>query len=184
VTDEDLATILQLAAAPDLVPATRYPTADEHAEPLIAVRERASVLVAAFQRDASFRHQVLGAYEHRCAVSGLGLGAISTTKTRGILDAAHIRPVQSGGPDAVSNGLPLTPTLHRLFDAGLFTLRYEDDHPVVRVSQNLDREVIEVPERGFSLPLRDGLRLLTPKGREQFPNRHQLEFHERHVFLG
>ena len=38
------------------------------------------------------------------------------------MQAAHIRPVASQGPDSVRNGLALTGTLHWLFDRGLLAI--------------------------------------------------------------
>jgi len=52
---------------------------------------------------------VLRAYEERCAVSGLkfinGLG-------RAEVVAAHIRPVERNGPDAIQNGIALSTALY------------------------------------------------------------------------
>lgn len=80
-------------------------------------------------RVASFRHDVLKAYDHRCAVSGfqitLGGSAIAC-------EAAHIQAHAFNGPDTVDNGLALEPTLHVLFDRGIWSI--SDDHRVL-VSQ-------------------------------------------------
>jgi hypothetical protein len=65
-------------------------------------------------RDARFRKQVTEAYAHRCCLCGFG---------GGVVEAAHIRPVEDGGPDVVPNGLALCPTHHRLFDKGYVRLR-------------------------------------------------------------
>lgn len=82
------------------------------------------------QRKRSFRDEVLAAYDHRCAVTGfqamLG-GALFC------LEAAHVRWHSKGGPSTVANGLALTPTLHKLFDHGAWTL---DDHCRVLVSRH------------------------------------------------
>jgi putative restriction endonuclease len=166
----------------ELVGAGRYPTADEHAQPLTQIRERTEYLVSAVRRNAQFRHDVLGAYGQRCAISGFTLGPVSPFTATSILEAAHIRPVKDDGTDLVANGLPLTPTLHNLFDLGLFTVRYEDQRPVVRTSPQLIPTMISSPDRGFSLPLADGLRLITPANQMEWPNRDQLYYHERRIF--
>jgi putative restriction endonuclease len=181
--DEDLERILLLGNAPELGLAT-YPVATGHVVAAEQIRERTERLVSSIQRDARFRVDVISAYGRRCSVSGFSLGATSPTRSAGVLDAAHIRPVGQNGADSVDNGLPLSPTLHRLFDIGLFTVAYEQGRPVVRTSSELERTMISAPDRGFELPLRDGLRLLTPTNAKEWPNQDQLLFHERQIFRG
>jgi putative restriction endonuclease len=182
IDDDDFRRILELGNAP-LLETTMYPIAGDHAVPLTAARERTERLVAVIQRDALFRRRVLAAYGNRCSVSGFSLGAISPTKATGLLEAAHIRPVWQSGPDVVANGIPLTPTLHRLFDSGLFTIEYTDDQPTVRRSPRLEQEMISSPDRGFEMRLVDGLRLLVPSRSSDMPSPDQLLFHQRQIFL-
>ena len=71
-------------------------------------------------RDRAFRRAVLHAYDGRCAVTGWKLvnggGRLEA-------EAAHIRPVEQGGPDSIRNGLALSGTAHWMFDRGLIGLR-------------------------------------------------------------
>jgi putative restriction endonuclease len=71
-------------------------------------------------RDRAFRRAVLHAYDGRCAVTGWRLvnggGRLEA-------EAAHIRPVEHGGPDSVRNGLALSGTAHWMFDRGLIGFR-------------------------------------------------------------
>jgi putative restriction endonuclease len=68
-------------------------------------------------RAADFRQRVLFAYGNRCAVTRVQLR---------LVDAAHILPVGApGSADHVSNGIALSPTYHRAFDAGLIYLNEE-----------------------------------------------------------
>lgn len=64
------------------------------------------------QRDAAIQAEFKTAlcynFGYRCAVSGKHLG--------GVLEAAHIESAAKGDYSA-SNGILLSPTLHRLFDA-------------------------------------------------------------------
>ena len=60
-------------------------------------------------RDIAFRRRVRAAYGYRCAMSGLEL---RNGGGRPEVQAAHIRPVTSGGSDSVRNGLALSGTLH------------------------------------------------------------------------
>jgi putative restriction endonuclease len=139
-------------------------------------------MVDTLRRDARFREVILKAYGYRCAVSGFELGRISKTKPQGLIDAAHIRPVWQNGPDDPSNGIPLTPTLHRFFDAGLFTLEYRDGELTVLTSAGIETEMLVARDGDFRLPLRDGLRLLVPGDRAMWPSPEQLRFHRREVF--
>lgn len=180
LADADFQRILELGNA--AIIETVYPERDEHQSTDMLVAERIRRLVEAFERQGLFRDHVLSAYEHRCAVSGLGPGTTPRSRSLGLIDAAHIRPVSKHGSDAVSNGLPLTPTLHRLFDAGLFTVAYDADRPRVRVSPHLTSSMLEMPDRGFVLNLHDGLQLLLPARRDLWPHPEQLRFHEREVF--
>jgi putative restriction endonuclease len=81
-------------------------------------RQRVVQEVSRLTRLASFRQQVLFAYGHRCAVTRVQLR---------LVDAAHILPVGAdGSADHVRNGIALSPTYHRAFDAGLIYL--DDGH--------------------------------------------------------
>jgi putative restriction endonuclease len=62
----------------------------------------------------SFRVVVTDEFERHCAVSG--------EKTLPVLEAAHIRPVASGGTHQAGNGLLLRSDIHTLFDRGYVTV--------------------------------------------------------------
>ncbi len=70
-------------------------------------------------RDPKFCGNVLRAYEHRCAVSGfrVALGG----RYFGC-EAAHVQWHAYQGPDIIQNGIALEPAIHKLFDAGVWTL--------------------------------------------------------------
>ena len=74
----------------------------------------------------AFRKKVLRAYEHRCAVTGFraALGGSYFG-----CEAGHVQWHAFGGPDTVENGISMEPTIHKLFDAGAWTLT--DDHRVL-----------------------------------------------------
>lgn len=101
----------------------------------------------------------------------------------GVLDAAHVKPVGASGEDSVWNGLALTPTLHRLFDQGLFSLTYVDGNLEVITSPKLERSMVEVPERGVGLALSDGTRLLLPAVASMQPRKSMVDFHRSKVFV-
>ena len=81
-------------------------------------------------RDRSFRTRVVDAYEETCAVTGL---RIINGGGKPEVQAAHIRPVDDGGPDIVRNGIALSATCHWLFDRHLISL--SDDYGLL-VSHN------------------------------------------------
>jgi len=96
----------------------------------------------------AFRVLVTGAYQRRCAVTG--------ERTLPVLEAAHIKPFSSEGPNHTSNGLLLRSDLHILeFDNGR---QYYPLH---------------------------GQRLVTlPEACEDQPNRHYLAWHNEEVYAG
>lgn len=77
------------------------------------------ILVNRKIRDASFRENVIDAYDGRCAVTRIRLvnggGRIEA-------QAAHIWSVKDGGPDVIQNGIALSATAHWLFDRHLISL--------------------------------------------------------------
>ena len=81
--------------------------------------DRATMLVSRKVRKAGFRRAILYVYEGRCALTGMRLvnggGRLET-------EAAHIMSVGDGGPDAVTNGIALSGTVHWMFDRGLIGL--------------------------------------------------------------
>lgn len=155
-------------------------TGHEFAE-AVTTEERARRLITAVQREARFRDDVLAAYEHRCSLSGMSVGA-SPARAYGLLDAAHIRPVGSQGSDTIGNGLALTPTLHRMFDKGLFTLVYRGPSLQVRTSPRLGEDMVQGRE-GFSLRLVDGLDTAIPADPYARPSRQALEYHQSQIFV-
>lgn len=83
-------------------------------EVLTQERQRVVNEVSRWTRAAGFKQRVLFAYGNRCAVTRLQLR---------LVDAAHIVPVGApGSVDQVRNGIALSPTYHRAFDAGLIYL--------------------------------------------------------------
>jgi putative restriction endonuclease len=98
--------------------------APQEVEVLSTQRQRVVQEVSRLTRLASFRQQVLFAYGNRCAVTRVQLR---------LVDAAHILPVGAdGSADHVRNGVALSPTYHRAFDAGLI---YLDEHHSMHLNE-------------------------------------------------
>jgi len=89
-------------------------------------------------RDRAFRRAVLHAYNGRCAVTGW---RIVNGGGRLEAEAAHIRPVEHGGPDSVRNGLALSGTAHWMFDRGLICIA--DNHEIIVHRKVNDRSGVE-----------------------------------------
>ena len=183
IDEADALRILELGRGLEERPDLVYPLAEDLSGATSQVHERAERLVSVVQRDARFRDGVLVAYEQRCAVSGFTIGSAGPSQLSGLIDAAHIRPVEQDGPDDVSNGLALTPTLHRLLDKGLFTLRYEDASIRVRVSPRLEESMVSSPDGSFRMPLSDGLIVRLPTDPTRWPHPDQLRYHEHEIFI-
>lgn len=81
-------------------------------------------------RARNFRDEVLSAYDYRCAVTGFQALLAGSAFC---LEAAHVRWHSQGGPSTVDNGIALTPTLHKLFDHGAWSI---DDERRVVVSRH------------------------------------------------
>ena len=99
--------LLRRGTALDSIPETSL-------ELLSPPRRRIVETIGRLSRNASFRRTVMFAYGNTCAVTRVQLE---------LVDAAHILPVGApGSPDHVTNGIALSPTYHRAFDAKLIYL--------------------------------------------------------------
>lgn len=144
--------------------------------------DRKRDLVERLRREAAFRDGVLRQWDFQCAVTGLSAGPNPASRLFGLLEAAHVKPVASGGPDALDNGLTLSPTVHRLFDAGLFTIRAEGGVLLVRTSPQLRQEMLR-SSRGSHIRVEDGAPLQVPARTRATLGREYIQFHQQHVFL-
>lgn len=122
-------------------------------------------------RDAAFAKLVKSAYRDSCAITGL---KIINGGGRSEVQAAHIRPVASQGPDSVRNGLALSGTIHWMFDRGLISI--DDDYSILMADGGVPDALGRLvrPERRIAIPQRPELR----------PHPQFLRFHRDHVFKG
>lgn len=184
LADTDLTRILQLGHAGSTESLFVYPELEEH-ETGLPIAERTRRLVSTLERATAFRDDVIQAYGYTCSVTQFTSGVLPRGRITSLIDAAHIRPVSASGPDTPSNGLALTPTVHRLFDAGLFTIRSDSQGGLeLQVSPQLQARMIESPDGASRIELRDGARLVLPSERGAWPSLEQVRFHQRQVFRG
>ena len=115
----------------------------------------------------SFKAVVLSAYHRRCAISG--------THIPPVLQAAHIRPVTSGGEHRLDNGLLLRSDVHTLFDQGYVGV---DPRYRLVVSPRLREEF----GNGEQFYARAGRVIDLPDRRADRPQREFLEWHLDEVF--
>lgn len=112
-------------------------------------RDRVANLGSRLVRDQLFRRRVVQAYDARCSITGLKL---INGGGRAEVEAAHIRPVERGGPDIITNGIALSGTVHWMFDRGLIGLG--DDLEILISRQANDPDGIRgmVNRNGFAIP--------------------------------
>ena len=104
---------------------------DTTIEQLSTKRQQIVTAVTQYSRNGNFRKAVLNAYDNRCAV---------TRAQMRLVDAAHILPVPAeGSSDHVSNGISLSPTLHRAYDNCLI---YLDCDLVMRMNEERATQLI------------------------------------------
>jgi putative restriction endonuclease len=115
----------------------------------------------------AFRAVVLDAYNRHCAITG--------TKIRPVLQAAHVRPLPAGGEHRLDNGLLLRSDVHTLFDHGYLAV---DPRHRLLVSPRLREEF----GNGEQFYARAGQQITLPQRVTDRPAREALEWHLDEVF--
>jgi putative restriction endonuclease len=136
------------------------------------LRDRVPMLTNRIVRDRLFRGPILDAYDRRCALTGMKL---INGGGRAETEAAHIVPVESGGPDIVSNGIALSGTVHWMFDRGLISLGDDGDMLLSSKINDID---------GVSRILRPDRRAHFPIKSNERPHPRYLAWHREHCFHG
>jgi len=134
-----------------------------------AARYGAEYVTRARLGQGAFRVLVTDAYRRRCAVTG--------EKTLPVLQAAHIKPFASEGPNRVENGLLLRSDLHTLFDLGYMTVTNDfkvEVSPQIRTKFENGREYYR--HQGQSL-------LFVPESVSERPSKEFLDWHHDKVFV-
>lgn len=119
-------------------------------------------------RDVKFKQHVREVYDRTCAFTGLRL---INGKGRPEVEAAHIKPVESGGPDSIRNGIALSGTVHWMFDRGLLSMK--NDFKIIK-SRHLNHDVSHL--------LLPDLKANVPKQPHLQPHPHYIEWHRDTCF--
>lgn len=91
-------------------------------------------------RSTTFRKAVKQIYNQQCAITGLKIQFSSSVS---MVDACHIIPFAETHDDTITNGIAMSPTMHRAFDRGLIAI--SDDYKVLVHKNVRDRS----PNNGF-----------------------------------
>ena len=147
----------------DMAPAPPFLQLDR---PVAARRTKDTIL-----RNARLRWSVLQAYGTACAVCGddNSLHAIGAHE----VEVCHLRALAHGGPDELTNAMPMCRTHHWFYDRGGFTLA--DAGGIILsglAPASLRRQ----------LQGRQAARF--PNAVQAWPRAEHLQFHREHVFLG
>jgi hypothetical protein len=121
-------------------------------------------------RDRRLRWSVLEAYGAACAVCGDDDAVLKTGSYE--VEVCHLRGLEWGGPDALTNAMPMCRKHHWAFDEGLFTLADAGDIIASRYM-----------EARLRLRFNGRTRAHFPKAVEAWPKAEHLQFHRANVFL-
>lgn len=124
-----------------------------------------------FVRSGVFKREIPKIYNYQCAISGMRIESLSNAQ---MVDACHIVPFAISKDDTVSNGVSLSPNLHRAYDRGLITIT--EDY-IVRISPTITE--VDSP---FSLKQFEGKQISLPQQVHHFPSPQNLAWHRKETF--
>lgn len=125
-----------------------------------------------FIRGGIFKREVPKLYNHECCVSGMRIESLSNAQ---MVDACHIKPFSISNDDTISNGICLSPNLHRAFDRGLLTIT--EDY-IVRVSPTLIEN-----QSVYGIKQFEGKRISLPHNPKQYPSPSNFKWHRTEKFV-
>lgn len=124
-------------------------------------------------RAQGFRHAVVKAYEHCCALCGI---RVRTLDGHTLAEAAHIIPWSESHDDRPTNGLALCRTCHWTFDECLLSI--SQDYKIVaskqlNVTGNIPNYLTSLEGRGIFLPVQESYR----------PDQDSLKCHRKNLLI-
>ena len=120
-----------------------------------------------YVRSNIFKTEIPKLYNYTCCISGLRIDVVNNIS---MIDACHIIPFSESYNDTITNGIALSPTLHRAFDRGLISI--DDDYKVL-VNNNFS----EVNRTPHNIKQFTGMELLLPSKEQFFPSLDSLSYH-------
>jgi putative restriction endonuclease len=125
-----------------------------------------------FVRSGVFKREIPKIYDYQCAISGM---RVESTTNAQLVDACHIIPFAISKDDTITNGISLSPNLHRAFDRGLLTINADY---VVRISP-----AIKENESPYSLRQFEGKQIKLPNETKYYPSIENLNWHRKECFV-
>lgn len=125
-----------------------------------------------FIRGGIFKKEIPRIYNHQCCISGM---KIQTTINAQMVDACHIIPFSMSNDDTISNGICLSPNLHRAFDRGLLTIN--EDY-IVRISPSVNES-----NSPYGIIQFAGKQIDLPKEVKLYPSTQNLSWHRKECFV-
>jgi putative restriction endonuclease len=124
-----------------------------------------------FIRGGLFKKAIPQIYNYQCCISGM---KIETTTNAQMVDACHIVPFSLSHDDTITNGISLSPNLHRAFDRGLITINKDY---LVRISPTI-KDNASV----YSISQFNGKQIILPDNSKYYPSPEALSWHSKEVF--
>lgn len=125
-----------------------------------------------FVRGGIFKKTIPKIYDYTCCITGM---RIQSSHNVQMIDACHIYPFSVYNNDHATNGIALSPTLHRAFDRGLVTI---NPQYIIRISPTLKED-----NSSFTISQFEGHRILLPENAKNYPSPESLSWHNKEVFL-
>jgi len=125
-----------------------------------------------YVRGGVFKREVPKIYNYQCAISGM---RIESSTNAQMIDACHIIPFAIAKDDTITNGIALSPNLHRAYDRGLITIT---ENYLVKVSPSISEN-----NSPYSLGQFNGKQILLPGNKQQYPSIENLNWHQRECFV-
>ncbi|WP_286760613.1 HNH endonuclease [Salegentibacter sp. UBA1130] len=125
-----------------------------------------------FIRGGLFKRSIPKIYDQRCCISGMRIMGPPNIQ---MIDACHIHPFSISNDDTVTNGIALSPTLHRAFDRGLISITPDYEVKVSGLVNDKDSE--------FTLSQFQNKPILLPNKESWFPSTESLSWHLKNIFI-
>ncbi len=125
-----------------------------------------------FVRGGVFKREVPKIYGYQCAISEM---RIESSTNAQMVDACHLVPFAISKDDTITNGIALSPNLHRAYDRGLITIT--EDYRV-KISKAISEN-----HSPYSLGQFDGKEIILPRNPEYYPSIENLRWHHRECFV-